>query len=380
VTARPLRLGLVTPGFSASESDWCIPALLDLVRGLAREHDVRVLSLRYPFSRRPYRVHGAAVQPLGAGPARGPGRFLMWARALRHLRAEHARRPFDALHALWAHEPAALALWAGRRLGVPVLVSVLGGELELLADIDYGGSRGRLNQRLVAYSLRHARWLTAGSRFLEPRVRARAASPARVALWPLGVDGQRFQRGPVPSDAPTLDGRPALLHVASLVPVKDQALLLEAFSGLRAQAPEARLHVVGDGPLRGTLQARVARLELTGQVRFHGSLPHDALPPIYRQAHVLVQSSRFESQGLVTLEAAASGCPALGTAVGVLPELFPAWTAPPGEAAALTALLERALANRPAPPSPEQLSSYGLPACVAGALALYVALSATERG
>ncbi len=380
MTARPLRLGLVTPGFSASESDWCIPALLDLVRGLAREHDVRVLSLRYPFSRRPYSVHGAAVQPLGAGPARGPGRFVMWTRALRHLRAEHARLPFDALHALWAHEPAALALWAGRRLGVPVLVSVLGGELERLPDVDYGGARGPLNRQLVAYSLRRARWLTAGSRFLEPRVRARAASRARVTLWPLGVDGERFHAGAAPADAPALDGRPALLHVASLVPVKDQALLLEAFAGARAQAPEARLNVVGDGPLRGLLEARAARPDLSGRVRFHGALAHDSLPSLYRQAHVEVQSSRFESQGLVVLEAAASGCPALGTAVGVLPELFPAWTAAPGDATALKALLERALANRPAPPSAEQLSPYGLPACVAGALALYAELSATHRG
>jgi glycosyltransferase involved in cell wall biosynthesis len=194
------------------------------------------------------------------------------------------------------------------------------------------------------------------------------------------VDGERFHPAPGSSDAPALDGRPALLHVASLVPVKDQALLLEAFAGVRARAREARLHVVGDGPLRGALEARVARLGLTGVVRFHGSLPHDALPRIYRQAHVLVQSSRFESQGLVTLEAAASGCPALGTAVGVLPELFPAWTAAPGDATALKALLERALAKRPAPPSAEQLSPYGLPACVAGALALYRELSATERG
>lgn len=370
-----MRVGLITPGFSASESDWCIPALLDLVRGLAREHELRVLSLRYPFSRRPYSVHGAAVQPLGAGPARGPARFVMWSRALRYLRAEHARLPFDALHALWAHEPAALALWAGRRLGVPVLVSVLGGELERLADIDYGGSRGPLNRQLVAYSLRHARWLTAGSRFLEERLRARAALQARVELWPLGVDTERFHPGPAPADAPALDGRPALLHVASLVPVKDQALLLEAFAGATASAPEARLHVVGAGPLRGALEARVAGSQLAGRVRFHGALPHEALPPLYRQAHALLQSSRFESQGLAVLEAAASGCPALGTAVGLLPELFPEWAAPPGELPALKVLLERALLARPAPASAERLAPYGLTTCVARARVLYGALS-----
>lgn len=374
MSARPLRVGLVTPGFSASESDWCIPALLDLVRALAREHDVRVLSLRYPFTCAPYAVHGARVQPLGAAAARGPGRFLMWARALRHLRREQARRPFDVLHALWAHEPAALASWAGRRLGVPVLVSVLGGELESLAEIGYGGGLGPLNRRLVAWSLRRARWLTAGSRFLEERLRARAAPAARVARWPLGVDLERFSPGA--PEGPPLEGRPALLSVGSLERVKGHDLLLEAFASAAPAGSPARLHVVGAGSQRARLEARAARPDLAGRVRFHGAVPHDSLPALYRQASALVQASRFESQGLAVLEAAASGCPVLGSAVGVLPELFPGWTTPAGDLPGLRDLIARALAAPPAPLAGQRLVPYGLPASVAGALSLYAAAGA----
>ena len=374
MSARPVRIGLVTPGFSASESDWCIPALLGLARELARGHDLRVLSLRYPFTRRPYTVLGAQVQPLGAAAARGPARFVMWARALRHLQREHARRPFDVLHALWAHEPAALALWAGRRLRVPVVVSVLGGELERFDEIGYGGGRGALNRRLVAWSLRRARWLTAGSRFLEERLRPRAAPGARLSRWPLGVDLERFAPGPVA--APALEGRPALLSVGSLEPVKGHDLLLEAFAAALPQGGEARLHLVGDGSRRAPLEARAARPDLDGRVRFHGALPHEALPGVYRQATALVQASWFESQGLAVLEAAACGCPVLGTNVGVLPELSPAWLAAPGDAGGLGELLERCRAAPPAAPALRALEPYGLSACVAGALALYAAAGA----
>jgi glycosyltransferase involved in cell wall biosynthesis len=64
-------------------------------------------------------------------------------------------------------------------------------------------------------------------------------------------------------------------------------------------------------------------LGIVSQVQFHGAVSHQQLPEYYRAADLCLLSSRFESQNLVVLEAAASGVPVVGTAVGVVPELVP---------------------------------------------------------
>jgi glycosyltransferase involved in cell wall biosynthesis len=382
--SRPRRIGILTPGFSASESDWCIPAVLDLVRTLAREDDVRVFPLRYPHTRAPYSVFGARVTPLGAAQRRGLWRVPLYVRALSALSGEARRRPFDLLHALWADEPGALAVLAGRRMGVPVVVSILGGELCDLPEIGYGGQRGSVDRRLSASALRLAERVTVGSRGLRERELVRRPA-LQWRVLPLGVDTARFAPGPAGPSARRLAGRPRLLHVASLLPVKDQSTLLRAFAllGPRIEAKGAHLSIAGDGPLRDRLGAQAAALGISESVSFLGAVSHDALPDLYRQADVLVLSSRFESQGMVVLEAAASGCPTVGTAVGVVPELEDgARAVAPAEPEALARALGETLGNEEARRRMGSAAlrvareKFSLETAVAGFRALYDELSA----
>jgi glycosyltransferase involved in cell wall biosynthesis len=170
-----------------------------------------------------------------------------------------------------------------------------------------------------------------------------------------------------------LDGRPVLLNVGSLVPVKDHAALLRAFVPARSRLAEARLHFVGDGPERGRLESLARDLGIGDAVRFHGALAHDRLPDVYRQADLFVVSSRFESQGLAVLEAAACGCPVAGTAVGVLPELTADGVAAgdvEGLSKAIVRAVERSPVSRRARP-PGFEDRYGLAAAVARLRTIY---------
>ncbi|MEM7583755.1 MAG: glycosyltransferase family 4 protein [Acidobacteriota bacterium] len=328
-----MRLGLITPGFSASEDDWCVPALLDLVRTLATRHDVEVFSLRYPHGSTPYEVYGARVFPIGGGQRGGLARFSILAKAWRAIRQRSRHRPFDVLHALWAHEPGALAAFAGRRLGVPVAVSILGGELADLPEIDYGGERSRMNRWLVARALAGSGGITVGSRWLRDQIASRV-DVAEVCRLPLGVEVERFRRVPGAPATPELAGAPKLVHVASWSPVKDHASLFDAFSSILRHHPEARLHLIGEGTDGPAPASRLAERGLAQQVVAHGAIDHGELGGVLQQADLMIQSSRFESQGMAVLEAVAAGCPVVGTAVGVLPELSEglepalAWPAP----------------------------------------------------
>jgi len=333
-----MRIALITPGFGGDEHDEALPWLRHFVRELARRHEVVVFSLRYPHRRGRYQAWGATVYAFGGALAGGWRRLPLLVRAALAIRQEHQRRPFDRLQGLWADEPGFLAVTLGRHLGVPAMVSVLGGELVGFPDLGYGGQLSRLNRLLVGQALRRADVVTVGSRGLAARVQERGRVPR---LWPLGVPTTLFNPA---GEAMALTGAPRLLQVAALTPVKDQATLLQAVALLIPSFPGLHLHLVGDGPLLPSLRAQAAALGLAGRVHCHGAVAHERLPSFYRGADLLVISSRFESQSLVALEAMACGCPVVGTRVGLLPELMPDdWLAGPGEPAELAQALTAAL-------------------------------------
>lgn len=326
------RVAIVTPGFSAHEADWCIPVLLNLVRALARERDVTVYTLRYPHEARTYTVHGAQVRAFGGATAGGWRRLPLLLRAFRAVVRDAHQRPFSVLHAFWADEAGFVATLVARRLGIPAVVSLMGGELAGLRDVGYGVQLSRSGRWLTRQALRRASCVTAGSSFLE-RLAQRQYPALSLRSLPLGVDTGLFH--PDPGTARAQDG-PRLLHVASLVPVKDQHTLLQAFAQITAALPNATLDIVGDGPLRPQLEAMAHSLQLTPRIRFHGEVAHHHLPSYYRNATLQLISSRYESQSLALLEAAACGLPTVGTATGLLPDLLPpACLAPPGNVAAL---------------------------------------------
>jgi glycosyltransferase involved in cell wall biosynthesis len=344
-----MRIAIVTPGFSADEKDWCLPALLNLVRRLAREHEVHVFALRYPHRRDRYPISGATVHAFGGATVRGAARVRLLLGALRALVAEHRQQPFDVFHAFWADEPGFLAVAAGAWCRRPSLVSVMGGELVALPGLDYGGQLSRANRWLTTAALRRATLVTSGSSY-QDRITRSFVSQEKLTVLPLGIDLEMFSPGRSAS-TPIVDlnGEPALLSVGSLVPVKDHATLLAAVSKIREQHPKAHLHLVGDGPLRPNLEARARSMAIADHVTFHGEVRHERLPDYYRAADLLVLTSRHESQGLAPLEAAACGCPVVGTAVGVIPDLSePGTVHQPGDATSIAHEVEMLCRDREA--------------------------------
>lgn len=113
-----------------------------------------------------------------------------------------------------------------------------------------------------------------------------------------------------------------LLHVGRLGYEKRVDAILRAFGRLSQDFLQARLLIVGDGPQASLLRSLAYDLKITRQVKFLGQISHDRLPGIYRQADVFVTASTIETQGLVVLEATASGLPILGVDALALPELI----------------------------------------------------------
>ena len=189
-----MRVGLVTPGFSADADDWCIPALRHLARALATHDDLRVIAVRYPYRASRYTVEGADVIAVGGAERRGAATLGVWRRTLDVLRTEHRRRAFDVLHAFWATESGLLTAIAGQVLRIPTVVSLAGGELVALPEIGYGDQRVAWERLKVRASLRLASAVTAGSHHLLA-LAARHVAHNRLHRAPLGVDLDLFKPG-----------------------------------------------------------------------------------------------------------------------------------------------------------------------------------------
>ena len=145
-----------------------------------------------------------------------------------------------------------------------------------------------------------------------------AAGFERVDVVGRGVDLERF--APARRDpglrtrlAPT--GGPVLLYVGRLAAEKNVALALRAYRRARRFAPQAQMVVVGDGPLRATLERRFP------EVQFVGSQTGDALAAHYASADLFLFPSLTDTFGNVTLEALASGLPVVAFRVAAAAEL-----------------------------------------------------------
>lgn len=316
-----MRIAFVLPGGVGRDGvHRVIPALLDLIGGLAGRHEVLALALYQAPEPERYGLRGARVVSLGA-------RRHSLVRIAAGLRELRAFRP-QVIHAFWFGATTSIALVAGRLLGAPVVASLGGGELVGLPGIGYGGRLSRGTRLHTALALRGAAAVTAGSAYALAPLRARRPDARRL---PLGATAGALS--PIDRAA----GSPCpLLHVGSLNRVKGPEVLLRALALARRSA-RFTLDWVGEDTLGGAVQRMAAELGLADLVRFHGWLPHTRVLELCAQARLYVQASHHESQGVAVCEAAMAGVPTVGTAVGLVAEWAPeaALAAPVGDAAAL---------------------------------------------
>lgn len=326
---------IVPGGVDESGTHRVIPALIWLIRRIARHVDLQVFAMRGEAVARSWKLEGATVHNVG-----GNGRRSL--RTLRRLLSANAERPFDVLHAFWASGPGVPAGVAARFIRRPLLLHVTGGDLVDLPEIGYGGRRGAAGRARVSFALGAASRLTAPSDAIRADLAALGHSAARV---PVGVDTTCWApRTPVPRDP----GRSArLLHIASLNRVKDQPTLLRAARRLADTGMDFTLDIAGEDTLDGCIQRMAVDLGLEERLRFHGFLTQPELRPLMASADLLVLSSLHEADPVVALEAAACGVPTVGTRHGHIRDWAPdaAVAVDPGDWPALAGAIETLIAD-----------------------------------
>jgi glycosyltransferase involved in cell wall biosynthesis len=169
----------------------------------------------------------------------------------------------------------------------------------------------------------------------------------RVAAIPFCCDEELFG-GAITPPAP---GSLTLVMAARLFPGKGQELLLAAVASLRPRYPGLRLLLVGEGPTRGALEAEIRRLELGDAVELRGLVPHELMPTVFAEGHVIVLPSSMpgETFPISLLEGMSMGMPAIGSRWFGIPDIIvdgeSGFVVEPGSVDALARAIEHYLAD-----------------------------------
>ena len=143
----------------------------------------------------------------------------------------------------------------------------------------------------------------------------------RFAIVPNGIDMTRYACDEAAHEQAKaelgLSGHPVVCHTGRLIPVKNHEFLLQVFSQVVREFPDAVLLCAGRGELEESLKARADELGLGEAVRFLGVV--DDVPRLLRAADTFVFPSVNEGLALSAVEAQASGLPTI-VSTGV-PEL-----------------------------------------------------------
>ncbi len=251
----------------------------------------------------------------------------------------------------WSPEGPA-AILAARALPRPIVLIGHGGE--------FGNAGGNLVKWLVQRAVlrRTARCLANSAYTADLFARARIPRE-RIGIIYGGVRPERFERDP--AEAAALRGElgvgdaPVLLTVARLVERKGHAMVLRALPAVRAQVPDVRYVIVGDGPMHELLEGLVGDLGLGDAVVFAGCVAEERVPLCYLAADLFVmpglpvRGELAEGLGLAFLEAAAAGVPSVGTQFGGIPDAIAdgatGLLVPPQDQEALAGALVRLLTD-----------------------------------
>ncbi len=326
-----MRLLVVTSQFPiAGEPNRGRP-LLQTVRALSGLAEVRVLSpvATYPDWARPrsylfragdeaFRVEGIDAQWL-----RYPALPLLTRPFNGHLCARSLHAPLrefapDVVLAYWLYPDGYGAMRAAARAGVPLVVGARGSDLRV---------RDALSRRLTRPVLHAARRILTVSEDLgRVAVRDYGADPAKLRTIANGCDAAIFHPRPRADMRARLGVVPEaelVVYVGRLVPEKGLGELVDAVAALQVRRPRLQLALVGEGPMRADLDARIAAHPgLT--VHLPGAQPPDRVAEWMAASHLVTLPSYSEGHPNVLVEALACGRPAVATPVGGIPEVVDA--------------------------------------------------------
>jgi glycosyltransferase involved in cell wall biosynthesis len=185
------------------------------------------------------------------------------------------------------------AALACRKRGIPYVLTFSADPLEELALLGRGltGVHAAAAIQAARFTYRTAQKIICVSEPAKRRlVEGWKVPPEKIQVLPNGVDVELFSQ---PCDSRSVRQKlgvgeaPLIMFVGSFEPWHGVELLIESFIPVNRAYPKARLVLVGDGPVRNSLEKQVSNCGLSGSVLFTGLVPHRSVPEYLAAADIV---------------------------------------------------------------------------------------------
>ncbi len=278
------------------------------------------------------------------------GRFARLAVMSHYMEAQYRaavsvgrERGADVLHAHWAIPTGPPAVMAARRLKVPSVITMHGGDVYVNPEQGYDFPTRWYVRPPLKWTLNHVNALTAITEDCRQHALRAGAPDQAIRIIFNGTDLRRFSPSPTGNRVDPRFGPQMIFACRQLFPRKGIRFLVEAVAQLKPQYPNLRLILAGDGFERPALQQLAEERGIAGDVTFLGWVPNVDLPQYYRAAILSVIPSLEEGFGIPAAEAMGCEVPVVASDAGGLPEVVEdgvtGLVVPRGDTAALTAAI-----------------------------------------
>src|SRR5881396_1778324 len=225
-----------------------------------------------------------------------------------------ARNDVDHVHVHFANRAAHTALFLKEISGIPFSVTAHG--QDFMKDL---GSDDLLREICAA-----AEFVAAETDYSRELLCTRCPdSAAKIHRVYNGMDLTRFSP---PNEEVSINQTPRIISIGRLVAFKGFEYLIDACADLARRGLEFNCEIIGDGPLRGDLEERIRKLNLSDRVHLLGSLSQGAVLEKLRSADIFALASVTDKQGAsdvfptVIIEAMAAARPVVSTRLAGIPE------------------------------------------------------------
>jgi len=245
---------------------------------------------------------------------------LMSLRAIKKLAPELAERNFDLIHIQTPFVAHYAGIYLGRQLGIRTVTSYHTFFEAYFEKYLPWAPKSWLRSVARAYSRKQCNQVDG------------VISPSRPMLEKLKEYGVNNRSAVIPTGLPQAcfntvpdnhfrkrndisDDAKLLLYVGRVAHEKNIDFLISMFRIVAEQSEHAELLIAGEGPALASLKNQAAQLGLANRVHFVGYLDRETeLLECYQHSDIFVFASETETQGLVLLEAMASGLPVISVA------------------------------------------------------------------
>jgi glycosyltransferase involved in cell wall biosynthesis len=233
-----------------------------------------------------------------------------------HLADILHREPVGHLHAHFANDPALVAMFTHRLTDIPFSFTAHAKDIYVKTPPELLRTEAHQAKAVITCTEYNRKYLV-------DRVGLTVNGKLHCIYHGLDLSQFRFQWPRLSQPGP-----PTILSVARLVEKKGLNDLIAAADILRSRGRCFQVEIIGEGPLRQSLETQIKRLDLSGQVRLLGSQPHDSVCRAYERASVFalpcVVAADGDRDGIpnVLPEAMACGVPVVATPVSGIPEMI----------------------------------------------------------